>query len=409
LGPMTQCVRRLRHSFSRHDFRIQRILSQGEMLPLIVDPDNTQTGHIEIRQLGIVPLLLRRFRNGNSTKEAISIMKSKHILNIILAILFVFPLMGMFAQQAAPSGSIEVITTFDYPGTGNLTLPQKINERGDIVGEFIDTAGVTRGFVRFSNGSFSDPIVDPNDTVGFTEGRGINNPRTVVGDYVISDGTLHSFFLSGDTFTEYDVPGAVQTNLLSINDAASFTGGFDPDGSGIFQGFVSVGGTITSFSVPGAVATLAYDINDSKRLVVGYYVDASGILHGYYRDANGALHFPIDPPGSVATVLFGLNNRNWVVGRYADASGVTHGLFFVPPNNFFTFDFPGSTFTSLNGISSQGNITGRYVDASGIAHGFLAKLNPNATSKPNGNNRTFVPVKPAQPALETLRPGAPAL
>jgi hypothetical protein len=63
-----------------------------------------------------------------------------------------------------------------------------------------------------------------------------------------------------------------------------------------------------------------------------------------------------------------------VVGRYADASGVTHGLFFVPPNNFFTFDFPGSTFTSLNGISSQGNITGRYVDAAGIAHGFIARV-----------------------------------
>jgi hypothetical protein len=31
----------------------------------------TQTGHIEIRQLGIVPLPHRRFRKGNSTKEAI--------------------------------------------------------------------------------------------------------------------------------------------------------------------------------------------------------------------------------------------------------------------------------------------------------------------------------------------------
>ena len=102
--------------------------------------------------------------------------------------------------------------------------------------------------------------------------------------------------------------------------------------------------------------TLAYEINNNKKLAVGYYIDAAGILHGYYRDANGALHFPIDPPGSTATVLFGLNNRNWVVGRYADSAGATHGLFFVPPNNFFTFDFPGSTFTSLNGISSQGNI-----------------------------------------------------
>src|SRR5437773_6948674 len=193
-------------------------------------------------------------------------MKSKQLFISILAVLFMFPLMGTFAQQAASSGSIEVITTFDYPGTGNLTLSQKIKERGDIVGECIDTAGVTRGFVRFSNGSFSDPIVDPNDTVGFTEGRGINNARTVAGDYVISDGTLHSFFLSGSTFTEYDVPGAVQTNLLSINDAGDFTGGVDPDGSGVFQAFVNVGGSITSFSVPGAASTFSYEINNSKHL-----------------------------------------------------------------------------------------------------------------------------------------------
>src|SRR5438874_11509042 len=185
-------------------------------------------------------------------------MKPKQILISILAALFAFPLVGTFAQQAASSGSIEVITTFDYPGAGNLTLPQKINERGDVVGEFIDSNGVTRGFVRFSDGSFSDPIVDPNDSVGFTEGRGINNSRTVAGDYVISDGTLHSFFLSGGTFTEYDVPSTVHTNLPSINDPADFAGTFDPDGSGVFQAFVSIDGTLTSFSVPGAAGTFAY-------------------------------------------------------------------------------------------------------------------------------------------------------
>src|SRR6266446_4618200 len=257
-------------------------------------------------------------------------MKPKHIFNIILAVLFVFPLMGTFAQQAANSGSIEVITTFDYPGTGNQTLPQKINSKGDIVGEYIDSLGVARGFVRFSDGSFSAPIVDPNDTVGFTEGRGINNLRTVVGDYASSDG-----------------------------------------------------GTITSFTVPGTSFTLAYQINNSKQLVVGYYIDGSGILHGYYRDANGALHFPIDPSGSVTTILFGDNDRNWVVGRYADASGVTHGLFFTAPNNFFTFDYPGSTFTSLNGINAQGFICGRYADPSnsGIAHGFIARVRGTPPTK----------------------------
>jgi hypothetical protein len=178
--------------------------------------------------------------------------------------------------------------------------------------------------------------------------------------------------------------------VLGINNPADFTGGFSNDNV-IFQAFVNIGGTLTSFSVPGASTTLAYQLNDSKRLTVGYYVDASGILHGYYRDANGALHFPIDPPGSIQTILFGDNNRNWVVGRYTDSSGVTHGLFFVPPNNFFTFDFPGSTFTSLNGISSQGNITGRFVDASGIAHGIIARV------------RGIPPTKAAGPEMKAHR------
>ena len=309
-------------------------------------------------------------------------MKPKQIFISTLAVLFVFPLMGTFAQQAASSGSIEVITTFDYPGTGNATLPQKINERGDVVGTFVDSGGVTRGFVRFSDGSFSAPIVDPNDIVGFTEGRGINNRRTVVGDYGTSDGNLHGFFLSGGTFTGFDVPGASFTAVLSINNPGDFVGTLVP-ASGIQEAFVSVGGILTSFSVPGAPNTLAYDITDSKRLVVGYYIDASGILHGYYRDANGALHFPIDPSGSTQTILFGDNNRKWVVGRYVDSSGVTHGLFFVPPNNFFTFDFPGSTFTSLNGISNQGNITGRYIDASGT-HGFIARVRGRPPTKAAG-------------------------
>jgi len=88
------------------------------------------------------------------------------------------------AQQAPDSVSIRVIATFDYPGTGILsTRAQKINDTGDIVGDYFDSNGVYRSFVRFSNGNFSAPIVDPNDTCNFTAGRGINNSRLVCGDY----------------------------------------------------------------------------------------------------------------------------------------------------------------------------------------------------------------------------------
>jgi hypothetical protein len=311
--------------------------------------------------------------------------------------------MGTFAQQASSSGSIEVIMTFDYPGAGNLTLPQKINERGDVVGVFIDSNRVTRGFVRFSDGSFSAPIVDPNDTVGFTEGRGINNSGTVCGDYVDSDQNFHGFFLSGGTFTEYDIAGAASSLVLGINDVANFAGA-SAGGNEIFQGFVSVGGTVTSFGVPAAISTFAYELSNSNRLVVGYFVDSSGILHGYFRDASGLLHFPIDPSGSVGTVLFGLNDRNWVVGRYADSSGATHGLFFVPPNQFFTFDYPGSTFTSLNAINDLGVICGRYTDASGIAHGFLARVSGTPPTQAAGPEMKA----PASPSRVTPLNSSPA-
>src|SRR5437773_10243133 len=119
-------------------------------------------------------------------------MKPKQIIISILAVLFVFPLMGTFAQQASNAFSIQVITTFDYPGTGNLTLPQKISEKGDIVGDLIDSSGLVRGFVRFSDGWFSAPIVDLNDTVVIIEGRVINNSGTVDANYDGGDGCVHS-------------------------------------------------------------------------------------------------------------------------------------------------------------------------------------------------------------------------
>ena len=139
--------------------------------------------------------------------------------------------------------------------------------------------------------------------------------------------------------------------------SGDLTGAFDPDGSGIFQAFIDRGGTITSYSVPGAAGTLAYEINNNKKLTVGYYIDASGVLHGQYRDANGALHFPIDPTGSVATVLFGVNNKNAVVGRYADSAGVTHGLFFVPPSTFHHLRLSRINFY----IAKRNQLAGKYL------------------------------------------------
>lgn len=316
-------------------------------------------------------------------------MKARHLF--ITAVLVSLPLFGDVASAA----SIELIETFDFPGAGKLTEPQKINDRGDIIGSVVDAAtGVTKGFYRGRNGYISNGFMEPNDTGAVTQARGINNSREICGNYSLTDGTIHGFFLTDRVFTGYDVPDSSSTLILGINNAGDFAGS-EVENDGVTQnGFVSLGGAVTIFAVPDSSATLAYQVNDSNQ-VAGYYIDADEVVHGYLRASDGTLTYPIDPEGSTATVLFGNNDSNWVVGRYVDTAGVTHGLFFVTPDEFVTYDYPGSTFTSLNGINAQGYITGRYVDAAGVEHGILARVNLKEKSEP-ANTLPAAKAKPLQ-------------
>ncbi|MBA3834061.1 MAG: hypothetical protein H0X34_19655 [Chthoniobacterales bacterium] len=330
-------------------------------------------------------------------------MRVRHL--IITTVLAGLPLFG----NAAAAARIEVIETFDFPGVGKLTEPQKINDRGDIVGTVIDAAtGVSKGFYRSRNGQFSRPFVEPNDTGGLTNGRGINNARVICGNYTDgSDGRSHGYLLAGHVFTSFDVPDASETLPFGINNAGDVAGTLVASDGVTQSAFLSVGGAVTIFAIPDAAATLAYQVNDSNQ-TAGFYFDADSVTHGFLRASDGTLTYPIEPEGATATALFGNNDSNWVVGRYTDAAGVTHGLFFVTPDELVTFDYPGSTFTSLNGINAQGYITGRYVDADGGEHGILAKVHLDGTSKPSN----ALPAKVTKPVLSSPTRsgiGAPAM
>jgi hypothetical protein len=328
-------------------------------------------------------------------------MKTRNLFMNILGVFIALLLAG----TVAPAATIILLETFDFPGVGNNTLPQKINDHMTIVGSVIDSAGVTKGFLRFRSGNFSDAFVEPNDTGNLTNGRGVNNGRVVCGEYLNgTDGTFHGYRTKQGGFKEYDVPGALDTVLLGINNMADFCGNIVLS-DGTSPAFLNLSRIVTMFSVPDATATLAYSINSSQQ-AVGYYVDAAGVTHGYLRASDGTLTFPIDPAGSTGTVLFANNDLNHVVGRYADSAGVTHGLFFNTPDDIMTFDYPGAAgFTSLNGINQFGYVSGRYLDSAGIAHGFLGRIDANGPAQPEQSKSPVKPVKQAYPS----RPGAPAL
>ena len=301
-------------------------------------------------------------------------MRLKNRLVYILAILITTPLVG----TVAPAATIQVLRVFDYGGHPNVaaTLPQKVSDQSDIVGTVINLDLTVQGFLyKIRDGRFSSKFSDPNDTGNFTQGRGINIHRHMVGEYLNgSDGTYHGYIVKHPNFFDFDVAGSTNTIPLGINNDGSFVGTcIFSDGTQ--PAFISLLQIVTTFAVPDAKATFACQLNASNE-IIGYYIDANEINHGYTRDSAGNLTFPIYVPGSTGTMLLGNNDSNWGVGSYTDASGVTHGLYFITPDNILTFDYPGATSTSLTGINRLGIVCGYYYDAEGIAHGLVAKVSP---------------------------------
>jgi hypothetical protein len=106
-----------------------------------------------------------------------------------------------------------VFTTIDVPGA-SLTVVWDINNRGQMVGPYVDAQGPTSG--GFTHGFLLDDGVFT--TIDFpgpseTELAGSNNRGEIAGVYRDAAGITHGALLDKGTFTTIDVeiPGAVGT------------------------------------------------------------------------------------------------------------------------------------------------------------------------------------------------------
>ena len=300
-------------------------------------------------------------------------MKQEHLLICLLTALLTAPFVGASARAATIT--VEVIATFDYPGAAS-TYPFAINNNNEIAGSAGATGTAGFGFTRTADGQFSGPLVDANM---YTEVYGLNDSGTVCGFYLGAD-NYHGFFLSGGTYTTYDVPGESATEVTGINNAADFVGTyFDP--VTVFQGFISVGGTVTKIDIPGGTYIRPFGLNSGDQ-VVGFYSDASNGGSGFYSDPSGQLQYPINAPHGKNTFLYGINDQGVMVGGYATQSGhsrATHGLLiFNGPNQLVTVDYPGSSYVVLTGINNKGVICGYYFDSNNNGHGLVARARRTA-------------------------------
>jgi uncharacterized membrane protein len=123
--------------------------------------------------------------------------------------------LALFASLAHGDGG--QFTTIDVPNA-ILTVAYSINSRGDIVGNYVDSADNSRGFL-LRQGNYT--IIDVPNGSG-TRATGINALGDIVGWYVggscaICTG-VDGFLLRGGIYTNIDVPNALATEVFGIND-----------------------------------------------------------------------------------------------------------------------------------------------------------------------------------------------
>jgi hypothetical protein len=218
------------------------------------------------------------------------------------------------------------VTRFDVPGGGSPS-PQGIDDHGRIAGIYLDSDGIQTGFVRNRNGAFNKISLSP---IG-TKARDVNDRGDVVGIYGEPAANELGYVVRGyvrdrnERTTTVAIPGAAETAPYAIDDRGRIAGSYldagvtpEPDGSappGTLHGFVWDKGRVTRLDVPGALLTVALDLDDRGR-VAGGYVDPTGMQHGFLY-AKGTYTTidaprPLDPfaMGNIATAI---NDRDEVV------------------------------------------------------------------------------------------------
>jgi|HubBroStandDraft_5_1064220.scaffolds.fasta_scaffold24795_2 hypothetical protein len=278
-----------------------------------------------------------------------------------------------------PASSAYTFTFINYPGQLNTqfvgvnlgaTASQQMmvgtdsyESNGGFVVDFSNTDGVateTFGAVQNYPGStYSYPL-------------GINNSGQIIGVYYDSAGVSHGYVLFDGNFTAFNVPfqGAEYTYPECINDQGDIVGIWDDAGQK--EGFEEIGGVYTVIQVPGATSTFPYGINDSG-VVVGAYV-GDGTSPGF--ELSGGVYTTIQVPGAAETVPAAINNAGEIVGYYCPTSACdVYGGFILKGGVYSKIAVPEATSTVPYNVSDAGVIAGNYYDgklATALSYGFVA-------------------------------------
>jgi hypothetical protein len=172
-------------------------------------------------------------------------------------------------------------STVDFPGTGFNQL-LGLNVLAQAVGYFADPPGFTldHPYIFDQNGAVFLQIVIPLATKG-AQATGINDQEEVCGFYIDSGGVTHGFLLNAGTLTTLNFPGASFTQALGLNDQAQVVGVYMVGTA--THGFIfnTKFGRFRSVDDPNGVGTTTINGINNFGQIVGFYVDSMGHTDGF--------------------------------------------------------------------------------------------------------------------------------
>ena len=151
-----------------------------------------------------------------------------------------------------------------------------------------------------------------------TEVNGINDKGDVVGIYLDSTGTQHGFSKIGTKYTSIDVKGDTSPFAWGINNKGQITV-YATNSAGDYDSFLLTGKTFKKIDNPaakGGTGTIVHSIApNSAGDIDGTYFDSAGNERGWLL--TGGKYYNVEDPGDPNdSRADGLNDKLEIVGRY---------------------------------------------------------------------------------------------
>jgi len=254
-----------------------------------------------------------------------------------------------------------------YFGSGMAGHPNK----GYRLSEHADTDFVSENFP----GAVQTQVIGVNDsdlTVGFFSTMNNSNNMNANAGFYRDNGYYHDV-----VFPTSDNANPSVNQLLGVNDRDTAVG-FYTDSKGNNHGYEyciqTHKFTTITVSGEGATSVTVAGINNHDD-VVGFFTGSGGAQDAFLR-TDGGTQTVLAYPGATMTQAFGVNDNGEVVGTYTVGTGssaMTHGFTWTASGSFHALDDPsGVGATTVNGVNNQGQIVGFYTDSAGNTDGMLA-------------------------------------